>query len=78
MVFRLLFQILCYLISILAKSQGDCLQCFCFGISNQCSSTELYKANIDVTIQGVIALNNFESSGRSFPGTYQISMANCI
>ena len=61
-----------YLISILAKSKGDCLQCFCFGISNQCSSTELFKAKIDVTIQGVIALNNFEPSGRSFPGMEHI------
>ena len=38
-----------------ANDRSECLDCFCFGITNQCSSTELYVNKVG---QSVFALNH--------------------
>ena len=43
-----------------ARSPSDCLQCFCFGITDECSSTELFSSKVDVTRLTLVPVINFE------------------
>ena len=52
-----------------AETSEDCLPCFCFGITDQCSSTELYMSKNDVIIQAVVAVDNNAPIGQKInPG----------
>ena len=57
-----------------AVTARDCLRCFCFGITDQCSSTELYMSKNDVIIQAVVAVDNNAPIGQKInPGKEVVS-----
>lgn len=62
--------------NIKANRRDECLSCFCFGITDQCSSTEFYFQMVDITTLGIVPVQNnmpltgsIAPSGRSGPSS---------
>jgi len=54
----------------LAQYPEDCFKCYCSEVTDQCTgSSDLYLSKIDVPIQSVTPVVDYEPTGRALPGT---------